>query len=325
MEERMQLTRRAALAALAATGLARPAVAQPAWPSRPVRFIIPFAPGGPVEIPARFLAEHLGRRLGQPFIVETRPGAAGVLGLRAVVASTDGHSFLFTSSAVTILPAVMRDAGYDPLADLLPLTIVSEAPIGVLVRPDSPIRDLADLLAKARARPGAISFGSAGNGATTHMAGELLKARAGIDLLHVPYRGAAQSVNALYAGDTDLLFVGLTEGMAHVRDGRLRLIAVTSPSRAPSLPDVPSLAEVAPGYGVTVWYGLFAPRATPEAVIAKLAEEMAPLARGSALQERMEASGSQLLLDGPGPLAARMRMEVPMWQAIAASANIRLD
>jgi tripartite-type tricarboxylate transporter receptor subunit TctC len=212
----MTPSRRTLLGAAASLPLLRPGLAAaqaPAWPNRTSRFLIPFAPGGPVEVPARFIAEHLTRRLGQPFIVETRPGAGGLLGLRQVLASTDGHTFLFTTSAVSILPAVMRDPGYDPFTDLMPVSIISEAPMGVLVRPDSPIRDLADLVARAKARPGSISFGTAGNGATTHMAGELFKARAGIDLLHVPYRGAGQSVTALYAGDTDLLIVGLIETM----------------------------------------------------------------------------------------------------------------
>ncbi|SFK15815.1 Bug family tripartite tricarboxylate transporter substrate binding protein [Falsiroseomonas stagni] len=322
----MRITRRALMGA-AATLLPLPGLAQAQanWPSKPVRFIIPFAPGGPVEIPARFIAEHLQRRLGQPFIVETRPGAGGLLGTRAVMATPDAHNFLFTTSAITILPAVMRDPGYDPIADFMPVSIVLDAPMGVLVRPDSPIRDLADLVARAKARPGSISFATAGNGATTHMGGELFKARAGIDLLHVPYRGAGQSVTALYAGDTDLLIVGLLETMSHVREGRLRAIAVTSPQRSPVLPDVPSLAEAAPGYGVTIWYAMFAPKGTPQAVVDTLAAEMAPLAQGSSLAQRLEAAGAQLVLSGPGPLGERMRAEVPMWKAIAESANIRLD
>ena len=320
----MRITRRALMGA-AATLLPLPAVSQPTWPNKPVRFVIPFAPGGPVEIPARFIAEHLQRRLGQPFIVETRPGAGGLLGTRAVMATPDAHNFLFTTSAITILPAVMRDPGYDPIADFMPVSIVLDAPMGVLVRPDSPIRDLADLVARAKARPGSISFATAGNGATTHMGGELFKARAGIDLLHVPYRGAGQSVTALYAGDTDLLIVGLLETMSHVREGRLRAIAVTSPQRSPVLPDVPSLAEAAPGYGVTIWYAMFAPKGTPQAVVDTLAAEMAPLAQGSSLAQRLEAAGAQLVLSGPGPLGERMRREVPMWKTIAESANIRLD
>lgn len=320
----MRPTRRALMGAAAAL-LPLPAASQPAWPNKPVRFVIPFAPGGPVEIPARFIAEHLQRRLGQPFIVETRPGAGGLLGTRMVMATPDAHNFLFTTSAISILPAVMRDPGYDPLVDFMPVSIVMDAPMGVLVRPDSPIKDLADLVARAKARPGSISFATAGNGATTHMGGELFKARAGIDLLHVPYRGAGQSVTALYAGDTDLLIVGLLETMAHVREGRLRAIAVTSPERSPVLPDVPSLAEAAPGYGVTIWYALFAPRGTPPAVVETLAAEMAPLAQGTSLAQRMEAAGAKLVLSGPGPLAERMRVEVPMWKTIAEAANIRLD
>jgi tripartite-type tricarboxylate transporter receptor subunit TctC len=308
--------------------LARPALAQGrAWPTRPVRFIIPFAPGGPVEVPARPIAEHLGKRLGQPFIVETRPGAGGALGVQTVVTSTDQHTLLFTTSSVAILPALMRDPGYDPFRDLVPITLISDAPMALLARPDSHIRDLADLAAKSREKPGSISFASSGSGSTTHLAGELLKARAGVELLHIPYRGAGQAVNALYAGDTDLLVTGLIETIPHVRDGRLRAIAVTSAERSPALPDVPALSEIAPGYGMSIWYAMFGPRDTPESVVARIAEEVAPLAQDSesAMARRLEASGVKLLLTGPAPLAERLRLEVPQWKEIAATSGIRLD
>lgn len=321
----MPLHRRALLAAAAALPVL-PARAQPRpWPNRPVRLIIPFAPGGPVEVPARPIAEHLGQRLGQPFVVETRPGAGGALGIQAVVASNDGHTMLFTTSSVAILPALMRDPGYDPFRDLIPISLVSDVPMALLSRPDGPVRDLNDLVVKSRARPGSVSFASSGSGSTTHLAGELLKARAGIDLLHIPYRGAGQAVNALYAGDTDLLVTGLIETMPHVREGRLRAVAVTSPQRSAALPDVPSLAEVAPGYGITIWYAMFAPRGTPDEVVQRLAQEVAPIASGTPLAARLEASGGQLLLDGPAPLAERMRVEVPQWREIARAGNIRAE
>ncbi|WP_426955537.1 Bug family tripartite tricarboxylate transporter substrate binding protein [Muricoccus radiodurans] len=323
----MPLPRRALIGAAAAAPLlpgAARAQARP-WPTRPVRFIIPFAPGGPVEVPARPIADHLGQRLGQPFIVETRPGAGGALGIQHVVASNDGHTLLFTTSSVAILPALMRDPGYDPFRDLVPITMISDAPMALLSRPDGKVRDLADLIARSRAQPGSVSFASSGTGSTTHLAGELLKARAGVELLHIPYRGAGQAVNALYAGDTDLLVTGLIETIPHVREGRLRAVAVTSAERSPALPDVPSLAEVAPGYAITIWYCLFGPRGTPDAVVTRIAEEVAPLAQGSLLAQRLEDSGAKLLLTGPGPLTERMRVEVPQWKDIAERANIRQE
>ena len=316
----------AAAAALALPGLARAQVATSGgWPSRNIRFIVPFAPGGPVEVPARFIADHLTQRLGKPVIVEARPGAGGALGIQAALAARDEHTFIVTTGSVAILPSLMRNPGYDPFRDLAPVALVSEVPLALLARPDGKVKDMAGLLALAKADPGGISYGSSGTGSTTHLAGELLKVRAGIDLLHVPYRGVAQAINALYAGDTDLMVTGLIEGMTHVRDNRLRAIGVTSPSRSPALPEVPAIAETVPDYRMVIWYAMFAPRGTPAEVVDLLARETAPLARGSVLAQRLEESGGRLLLDGPGPLEARMREEVPLWRDVVQRAGITAD
>lgn len=319
-----RIPRRHLLAGMAAAGLPRPGHAE-AWPSRPVRFIIPFAAGGPVELPGRFLADRLTQTLGQPVLVETRPGAGGALGIQAVLQANDGHTLLFTTSSVVILPALMRDPGYDPIRDLVPITQISDAPMALVARVDWPVRDLRDFLQQAKARPGQFSFASSGAGSTTHLAGELLKVRAGIDILHVPYRGAGQAVNALYAGDTDLLVTGLIETLRHVREGRLRAIAVTGATRSPVLPDVPAIAELVPDYEISIWYGLFGPRGTPQPVVDRLAQELATQRTGTRLAEQMAASGAELLLDGPAPLAARVEREVPRWKELVASAGIRIE
>jgi tripartite-type tricarboxylate transporter receptor subunit TctC len=326
-EIRMQLpviARRALLATLAAPGIPR-AQTGTGWPNRTIRFVVPFAPGGPVEVPARFIADHLAQRLGRPVIVDSRPGAGGALGIQNVLAARDEHSFVFTTGSVAILPSLMRDPGYDPFRDLIPITLVSEVPLAFLARPDNRVRDLPTLLRLARAEPGRISYGSSGIGSTTHLAGELLKVHAGIDLLHVPYRGVAPAINALYAGDTDLMVTGLIEGMVHVRDGRLRAIGVTSPERSAALPDVPAIAEAVPGYGMVIWYAMLAPRGTPPEVVDLLAREVAPLAQGSALAQRMTDSGGRLLLDGPAPLAERLREEVPLWRDVIRRAGITAE
>jgi len=326
----LQATRRSALAALTAGALPwmPPRVAhagEAAWPVRTVRFVVPFAPGGPVEVPARFIADQLTRRLGQNVIVETKPGAGGALGIQYVVQAADPHVLLFTTSSVAILPALLADPGYDPFRDLTPVSMVSEVPMALLVRPDWPVPDFRTFLQQAKAKPQRFSFGSSGAGSTTHLAGELLKAKAGIDILHVPYRGGAQAVNALYAGDTDMLITGLIEATTHLREGRLRALAVTAPQRSPALPEVPAIAEAVPGYGITIWYAMFGPPDTPPAVVQRLAEAMAPLRDGTPLAQRMADVGATLLLDGPAPLAARMRAEVPLWKEVVASAGIRLD
>lgn len=319
----MRVTRRMALAALPL--LARPALAQAPWPTRPVRIIVPFAAGGPVEIPARFIGDHLAQRWGQPFIVEAKPGAGGALGIQHVAQATDGHTLLCTTSAVAVLPAFSPQAGFDPVRDLAPISMVIDAPMAIVARADGPIRDIPTLIARAREMPGRVTFGSSGTGSSTHLGGELLKYRAGIDLLHIPYRGAAQAVNALYAGDTDLLVTGLVETMRHVQGGRLRALAVTTPTRSPVLPDVPSAAETVPDYAITIWYALLAPRGFPEETIQRIAREIAPLAQGSALSERMAAMGAPVLLDGPQPLADRLAREVPMWRELVQRAGIRAE
>ncbi len=309
----------------AGVGLLPIAAQADTWPSRPVRFIIPFAAGGPVEVPGRFLADRLAQTLGQPVLVETRPGAGGALGIQTVLQANDGHTLLFTTSSVVILPALMRDPGYDPIRDLVPITQISDAPMALVARTDWPVRDLQDFLRQAKARPGHFSFASSGAGSTTHLAGELLKVRAGIDILHVPYRGAGQAVNALYAGDTDLLVTGLIETLRHVRERRLRAIAVTGATRSPVLPDVPAIAELVPDYEISIWYALFGPRGTPAQVVERLAQELATQRTGTRLAEQMAASGAELLLDGPAPLAARVAREVPRWKELVTSARITIE
>ena len=316
------ISRRALAAGLALPALLPGLVRAQSWPTGPVRFVVPFAPGGPVEVPARFIAEQIQGPLGQPVIVETRPGAGGSIGVRHVVQTNDPHTLLFTTASVAIAPALMTNAGYDPLADLVPITMATDAPLLFITRADHPIRDLSALLARARAEPGRITYATSGVGSTTHLAGALLAQRAGVNLLHVPYRGMGQAVSAILAGDTDLLVIGTIEGLNQVRSGRARAVAVTTARRMALLPDVPSIAEAVPGYDMSIWYAMFGPRTTPPAVVQRIAELVAPLARGSVLAERMEAAGAALLLDGPGPLAERMRREVQMWRDVVLAAGI---
>jgi tripartite-type tricarboxylate transporter receptor subunit TctC len=317
----VRIARRAMLGALALPALAR-AQTRPAWPTRPIRIIVPFAAGGPVEIPARGIAEFLTPRLGQPVIVETRPGAGGALGIQIVAQSTDQHSFVLTTGSVAILPALQKNPGYDPVRDLAPVSVVSESAMAINVRADSPIRDMADLIARAKAAPGRISFGSSGVGTTTHLLGELLKSKAGIDLLHVPFRGTGQGLGSLYAGDVDLLLTDAGVPIPHVRDGRMRTLAVTSAARTEALPEAPTAGETVPGFEMVLWYALLGPASLPAGVAERLVQEMAPLREGSDLARRMAALGAKLLLTGPEALAARIRTEVPLWREVVQAAGI---
>ena len=223
--------------ALLGTMLAAPALAQPAWPNRPIRFISPFAPGGPQEVPARLIAEHLSQRLGQPVVIESKPGAGSAVGTQFVARETDGHTFLFTTTSFATLPAIMKDPGFDPFADLVPVTLVSESSLLLAARADAPFADFAGLLAAAKARPGRISVGSASIGSSTHLSMALLQNLAGIELLHVPYRGVTQSLTALLSGDIDLWTGDPSIPAGQLQEGKMRPLAVTTAARSPALPE----------------------------------------------------------------------------------------
>ncbi len=314
------LRRRAVLGGALAV-LATPALAQE-WPARASRIIVPFAPGGTTDIPARIIADHFTRRLGKPFVVENRSGAGGALGIRTVAQATDGHTLLHSTSAVCVLPALQRDPGFDPLTDLVPITMTAASPILLVVRADSPFRTLGDYLAKARAEPGKVTFSHSGVGTTVHLSGELLKARARIDLTHVPYRGSAPSGTAILAGEVDSGFLSPIEVLPHIRGGRMRALANCAPTRT-LLPDVPSIKEFVPEYdGVVLWFGLFGPRDLPGDVVSLLMRELAPLRTGSVLSERMGEVGAETLLDGPEVLRTRVRAEAPLWRQLAEAAGI---
>ena len=228
--------------------LVTPAVAQE-WPSGTVRVVVPYAAGGPVDVPARLLIERLAAQTKGVFILENRPGAGGSIGLQAVVqAAPDGGTLLLTTSSVTMVPTIYPKLAFDPLRDLTSISLVTEVPISLAVRAASPFRDLADLIARAKAEPGKYTFGSGGVGTGNHLAGELLKKLAGIDLLHVPFRGVAPALTALYAGDIDMLFASTVETVSHARDRRIRVLGVGSPQPIPELPELPGHRR--PGAGL---------------------------------------------------------------------------
>jgi tripartite-type tricarboxylate transporter receptor subunit TctC len=269
------------------------------------------------------IAEHLAQRLGQPVVIEARPGAASALGTQLVARETDGHSFLVTTTSLTTLPALMRDPGFDPFADLVSITLISESSLLLAARAEAPFSDLPGLLARARERPGRISFGSSGVGSSSHLSVALLQHQTGMELLHVPYRGAQLSLTALLAGEVDMNVGDASVPLGHIRDGWLLGVAVTTAGRSPVLPEVPAIGESVPGYAVPFWFALLGPRATPPEVVEILLREMAPLrAPDGALAQRMAPSGARVLLTRPAALAERLRQEVPQWRQVAAAAGI---
>src|ERR1700730_1786010 len=248
--------------------IAAPALAQDSspkeWPSGTVRVIVPYAAGGPLDLPARLLLDRLAAQTNGVFILEHRAGAGGAIGAQAVVQSApDGGTFLFTSSSIAAAPALYPKLGFDPLQALISISLVTEFPISVAVRTNSPIRDLADLIAKSKAAPGKYTYGSGGVGTGNHLGAELLKRTAGLDLLHVPFRGISLAIGALYAGDIDMVVTNALQSLGPLLDGRMRALGVGGKERMPELPDVPAIGELVPGYVMTNWYGLFAPRGVP--------------------------------------------------------------
>lgn len=324
----MATRRRTLLLGAAAGGLlARPVLAQQdAWPVRQSRFVIPFAPGGGQDVFWRLLADRLSRQLRSTFIVENRGGAGGGLGAQEVVRSApDGGTFLTTTSSIAILPALYPNLGFDPERDLTPVTTLCEVGSAILVRTDSPIRSLADLIARAKAQPSRLTFGSGGVGSSNHLVGSLFASTAGIEVTHVPYRGVAQAMTAVYAGEIDFGVSSMLELLGHVRQGRVRLLGITNTERMPEIPDVPTIAETFAGFSASSWFGMFGPRGLPPALVARLTPELDALRDDAELKARLAQSAAVMLLDGPARLAARMTEDVAKWKAVVARAGIRAE
>ena len=301
------------------------ATAQDWPPASAVRVMVPFAAGGPVDVPARLMNERLGAQTKGTFILENRGGAGGTIGAQVVAqAPPDGTSLLFTTSSIAIAPALYPTLTFDPL-QFTPISLIADVPIVLAVRGNSPIRTLTEFLAKAKAEPGKITFGSGGVGSGNHLAGEQLKTMAGINLLHVPYRGMAPGMTALYAGDINSVFSSTIEALAPGRDGRIRILGVCSPTRLPELPDVPAIAELVPGYSTANWYGLFGPRGLPQGIVARLERELATMRSHELMVARTSAAGIALKLSGAELLRERMAAEVPRWKRIAADLKLRAD
>lgn len=306
-------------------GLAMPAVAQDApWPVRQARIIIPFAAGGPLDVPARIVADRLSQRLGATFVVENRGGAGGGLGAQQVArAAPDGATLLFISASIATISALQPALNFNPVRDLDPLSVIVDLPAGLLVRADSPLRSLDDLLVQARANPGRLTYGSGGVGSANHLTAALFASMANIDLMHVPYRGVSQAVNAIYSGEIDLVFGSSIEVLPHAQQGRGRLLGVTTEQRLPQIPDVPAIGERVPGYSAPNFFSMFAPKGFPPALRDRVVAELALLREDAQLKDRMAAAAGLIRLDGPQVLADRLSSEMQKWQELILRANIR--
>ncbi len=326
-------TRRGVLAGtalLAAPALVPSARAQgaAAYPSRPVRIVVPYAPGGSTDLLARIVAERIAPELGQPVVVENRPGGGAIIGSEAVArAASDGHTLLMaTNGSHAINVAIFRNLPYDPVRDFAPVTIVASVPLVLVVAPNFPATSPQELIAQLRARPGQYSFGSAGTGASGHLAGEMLKRLAGLDLVHVPYRGDGPSLADLIGGRLTMSFANLPAAIGFVRAGTLRALAVSAGTRSPALPDLPTLRESGlPDFEVDPWYGLMAPAGTPPARIARLQSLVAAALALPAVREQLAGLGAQPVGSTPDAFAATLRADIARYVQVARAANIEVN
>ncbi|PZW43141.1 tripartite-type tricarboxylate transporter receptor subunit TctC [Humitalea rosea] len=319
------MNRRSLLLGIGAGALAaRPALAEDApWPMRQVKIVIPFAAGGPQDVPARVIADRLSRRLGATFFIENRPGAGGGLGAQAVAqAAPDGGTLLFISSSISIIPTLRPGLGLDPVRDLAPLSLVCDVPAGLMVRAESRFTSLADLLVQARANPGKFTYGSGGVASANHLAGALFASLAEIDVVHVPYRGISQAVNAIYTGEIDFIFGSTIEVLAHAAQGRARLLGTTMTARLAELPDVPAIGEQVPGYEAPNWFAMFTPKGMSEELTGRLVSELALLRQDRDLLDRFAAGAAIPRLDGPAPLARQLSQEIEKWRGVIERAGI---
>lgn len=313
------------LGALALAGGAAGARAQPAYPNKPLRLIIPYPPGGIGDTLARELAVQLGQRLNQPVLVESKPGASQMIGAEYVARSApDGYTlFLGSQSSLVLNVYAQKSMPYDPFKDFAPVSMFFTTPLYLVVNPAMPVRNVQEFIAYAKAHPGKVSFGSIGTGSSLHLAGEMFKAAAGVDMLHVPYKGSVPAVTDLIGGQIQAIFDAGTSSLPQVRGGKLRVLGVTSAQRASGTPDIPAIAETVPGYDASFWFAIVAPAGTPKPIVNRLSAEINEVLKQSAVRDRYKENGVELAGSTPDELAARMRADLPRWTEIQKLAGVK--
>ena len=307
--------------------MAVPAHAQGQYPSRPVTVIVPQAAGGANDAIARIVTQKLGEIMGQSFVVDNRPGAGGNVGTaQAAKAKPDGYTLMLTTnSAHVINPAIYKSTGFDPVKDFEPVGLVASAGYVLVANSAFPANSVADLIAQAKAKPGQISYASAGNGTLNHLIGEMFKRAAGISMLHIPYRGSAGAATDVAGGQVPVSVQSLPSSLPFLQSGKIKVLGVVNEKRLASLPNVPTIGETLPGFGSTPWYGLLAPAGTPKDVVAKLQAALEKTLASKEVADKLAAQGCDVLVASPAQFAALIRDDLPRWSKIVKDSGARID
>jgi tripartite-type tricarboxylate transporter receptor subunit TctC len=308
--------------------LCAPAHAQDKWPSRPITYVVPFAAGGTTDVLARVIGNKLGPALGTTVVVDNKPGAGGNIGSDFVAkAALDGYTILGgTISSHAINVSLYPSIPYDPIKSFQPVTLIGTLPNVLVVNASSPYQTLKDVIGAAKAKPGALTFGSSGNGTSQHLSGELFQSMTGAKMLHIPYKGSAPSMQALLGQQVDLVFENILAAVPLIQSGKVRALAVTSGTRASSLPDVPTLSEAGlPGYEIVSWQAVFAPAGTPQPVVQRLATEIGKIINDPEVKSRLAGLGVEPSGAGPAELGTLQKSEVAKWAKLIKASNIKVE
>ena len=303
------------------------AYGQDSWPSRPVRFILPFPPGGGTDILGRLIAERLSAGLGQPVVTENRGGAGGNVGAEAAARSSpDGYTIVLVAPSLAISPTLYSKINYDPVKDFAPVSLVATVPNVMITQASLPVQNLQEFIAFAKTKPGALNFGSGGAGTSNHLAGELFNIVTGAKLVHIPYKGVNLAMQDVLAGNVHLVFIGIPAAAPHIKAGKLRALALVAPQRSSALPEVPTVAEAGlRDFEVTTWYGVLTPAGTPRNVITRLNAELVKIMHSPELKEKLAATGTEPLTSTPEEFADYIKREIAKWGEVVRKAGVKAD
>ena len=314
------------IAILALGTAVHPASAQN-FPVKPIRFVVPLAAGGPGDVLARAIGQKLSERVGQPVVIDNRPGANTNVGTELVAkAPPDGYTLLATASTLTINPSLYATLPYDPLRDFAPITLIASTPLILVVHPSLPVKSVKELIALTKSKPGQINYGSAGNGSTLHLAGEMFNSLAGVKLVHVPYKGVTNAFSDLLGGQISIMFPGAPIALPQVKAGKLRALGTTGARRTAAAPELPPISESGlPGYEVSVWYGVLAPAGTPAAVINRHHSEISKIVQLPEIKERWAVLGAEAVHNTPGQFAAFLKTDLGKWAKVVRDSGAKID